>query len=38
MKAAILFNLSGHGHFDICVYEAFLLRMLANGNGIPKQQ
>jgi predicted alternative tryptophan synthase beta-subunit len=29
-KKVILFNLSGHGHFDLSSYEAYLLGKLAD--------
>jgi tryptophan synthase beta chain len=32
-KKVILFNLSGHGHFDMSAYDAYLSGKLTNGNG-----
>jgi len=32
-KKVILFNLSGHGHFDMSAYDAYLSGTLTDGNG-----
>jgi tryptophan synthase beta chain len=32
-KKIILFNLSGHGHFDMSAYDAYFAGKLGNGNG-----
>jgi tryptophan synthase beta chain len=32
-KKVILFNLSGHGHFDMSAYDAYFAGKLGNGNG-----
>jgi len=32
-KKIILFNLSGHGHFDMTAYDAYFAGKLGNGNG-----
>ena len=32
-KKVILFNLSGHGHFDMSAYDAYFSGKLGNGNG-----
>jgi tryptophan synthase beta chain len=36
-KTVILFNLSGHGHFDMSAYDAFLSGKLGNGNGSARE-
>jgi len=33
VRRVILFNLSGHGHFDMSAYDAYLAGALQNGNG-----
>jgi predicted alternative tryptophan synthase beta-subunit len=35
-KRVILFNLSGHGHFDLAAYEAFLAEKLEDYSYTPK--